>query len=331
MIEKLFHNIYRIEIPLTGSPLKSLNCYFIRGTARNMLIDTGVNNAECRNELSRAMQVIGFTMENTDLFITHAHPDHMGLVGYLSKDSTTVYTCSYCAEILTGKNTRHETGYNEFLLHSGLADYGVRTDERPGFFGGLLESEFHNIKHIHTVHTGDVLQVDAMDLHVIETSGHASEHLCLYEPNQKIMFSGDHILEKISPNTIIWDEPANTRDYLGEYLNNLDKVSGLAVDMVLPGHGNAFSSYSHRIKELREHHLKRLKNILNILGSRTMTGVEVAKEIRWQSRARLWDDLPDYQKVLAVAETVAHLVHLVYIGKASMKLDNDIYSYTRIS
>ncbi|NLI91445.1 MAG: MBL fold metallo-hydrolase [Peptococcaceae bacterium] len=91
MIKKLFDDIYRIKIPLPNNPLKATNSYFIRGRERNLLIDTGFNPSECQKAMEQAMQDIGFTMGETDLFITHAHGDHSGLTGYLAKPETKIY------------------------------------------------------------------------------------------------------------------------------------------------------------------------------------------------------------------------------------------------
>ncbi len=67
MIEQLRENIYRIEIPLPKNPLKALNSYFIRGRERNLLIDTGFNQDECRSAMDQAVQELEFSMENTDI------------------------------------------------------------------------------------------------------------------------------------------------------------------------------------------------------------------------------------------------------------------------
>ena len=55
MADKVFENIYQIEVPLPGSPLKSVNCYVIKDERRDLLIDTGMNRPECRAAIEHGL------------------------------------------------------------------------------------------------------------------------------------------------------------------------------------------------------------------------------------------------------------------------------------
>ena len=87
MTEQAYKNIYRIYVPLTGNPLKSLNSYLIKaeGTGKNLLIDTGFNCEECLEALLAGMAELGATAENTDVFLSHMHSDHCGNAAALQK------------------------------------------------------------------------------------------------------------------------------------------------------------------------------------------------------------------------------------------------------
>ena len=78
MAEKIRENLYRLEIPLVGNPLKTLNSYLITGE-RNLLIDTGFREEPCREAMMRELAVCGAEPEKTDIFLTHLHSDHTGL------------------------------------------------------------------------------------------------------------------------------------------------------------------------------------------------------------------------------------------------------------
>ncbi|MGI5882947.1 MAG: MBL fold metallo-hydrolase, partial [Dethiobacteria bacterium] len=90
-IEEILPAIFKIEVPLRGNPLKSINSYLIRGNGRDLIIDTGMNTKECLAELLSALHLLDVDLKKADLFITHLHVDHMGLVYCLAQDSSEVY------------------------------------------------------------------------------------------------------------------------------------------------------------------------------------------------------------------------------------------------
>lgn len=74
-------DIYRIEVPLPNNPLRYLNSYVVRGRDRFLVIDTGFNRPECREALFTGLDSLRVDLARTDLFLTHLHADHTGLVG----------------------------------------------------------------------------------------------------------------------------------------------------------------------------------------------------------------------------------------------------------
>ena len=78
MAEQLARDLWRLEIPLEGSPLKTLNSYFIRGE-RSLLIDTGFRWDSCRQAMERQLAELGADRDRMDIFVTHLHSDHVGL------------------------------------------------------------------------------------------------------------------------------------------------------------------------------------------------------------------------------------------------------------
>lgn len=79
MYTHIEENIYSIFVPLPGNPLKNLNAYLIKSeSGRNLLIDTGFRQDECRQALLAGLDELGVSMENTDIFLTHMHSDHTG-------------------------------------------------------------------------------------------------------------------------------------------------------------------------------------------------------------------------------------------------------------
>ena len=81
MPEEIFPGLYRLKIPLPESPLKFLNSYIIKGPDKNLLIDTGLNRKECLEAMQDGLAKLKVDLKKTDIFITHLHADHFGLVG----------------------------------------------------------------------------------------------------------------------------------------------------------------------------------------------------------------------------------------------------------
>ena len=77
MHEKILPDIWRIQIPLQGSPLKYLNSYLIKGHKRFLIIDTGMNRKECLDPMIESLERLEVDLKNTDFFITHFHSDHL--------------------------------------------------------------------------------------------------------------------------------------------------------------------------------------------------------------------------------------------------------------
>ena len=91
MIEQVLPDFYRIEIPLPNSPLKALNSYLIKGQGRFLIIDTGMNRDECMRSMISSLEKLEVDLRKTDFFITHMHADHLGLVGNLATETSTIY------------------------------------------------------------------------------------------------------------------------------------------------------------------------------------------------------------------------------------------------
>jgi glyoxylase-like metal-dependent hydrolase (beta-lactamase superfamily II) len=326
MIEQIRENLYRIEIPLPQNPLKALNSYFIRGTDRNILIDTGFNRDECRAAMDQAIKTLDISLENTDLFITHIHSDHSGLAGYLTRPGNKIYTGLYTKQGLCGSSNMANY-FEDLIKQSGLIEMGVTTDImiHPGYRYRSVP-----VSNLIAVQDDTVIRVGDFALQCINTTGHAPDHICLYDAKHKILFSGDHILGGITPNNTIWGVPWTIQvDYLGEYFKSLDIIDALDVELTLPGHRGILSDCHGRIKELKIHHDNRLDSILDILGTRSMTGAEVASEMEWDIDIKSWQQFPWAQKLFAAGEALSHLTHLVFKGIVDKCLKNGIVYYQK--
>ena len=91
MIEEIQPSLFRLEVPLPNSPLKFLNSYVVRSSARNLIIDTGLNRKECLDAMQGGLKQLDIDLAKTDFFITHLHADHFGLLSKLVTGTSQVF------------------------------------------------------------------------------------------------------------------------------------------------------------------------------------------------------------------------------------------------
>ena len=302
MIEEILPNLYRIEIPLPHNPLKALNSYVVRGSKQTLIIDTGWNQEECMNAMQAGLRELGVDISKTDFFITHFHADHLGLVSNLVTSTSTIYFNQQDADrVLSGiplddfVNFARLNGFPEDELQAALRSH-------PGLkYKSKIRLAFHILKENDTISIGDYL------FKCVQTPGHTWGHMCLYEPNMKIFVAGDHILSDITPTIQLWSDDWNP---LKEYLSSLDKVDAFDIELVLPGHRSVFRNCTERIQELKDHHQKRLDEIITILEKGSQNAFQVASQMNWEIVYDSWDLFPITQKWFAIGEAISHLKYL---------------------
>ena len=312
VIEELLPHLYRIEVPLPKNPLKALNSYLIKGQGRFLLIDTGMNRQECQSVMTSSLEKLDVDLEKTDFFITHLHADHLGLTGTLATDSSKVYFNQIEAKIANASREEMRQRWQKILevfVANGFPEAELKEAmaSHPGRrYSGSRRIDFSIVKE------GDLIEIGDYSFRCIETPGHSPGHLCLYEAAKKILVSGDHILFDITPNITFWREMENS---LKHYLVNLEKVYGLDVALVLPGHRSLMNNHRQRIKELQEHHRDRLDEVLSALKDGGKTVFQVAPYINWDIKCNSWEEFPPPQKWFAFGETLAHLRYLEAEGR----------------
>jgi glyoxylase-like metal-dependent hydrolase (beta-lactamase superfamily II) len=304
MIEEIVPNMYRIEIPLRGSPLKSLNSYIVKGGDRFLIIDTGFNREECLKEMNASLQHLAVDLKKTDFFITHLHVDHIGLVGDLAGEHSKVYFNEQEAQMINSLQDNWEYYWQKIVdvyVANGFAADGAQTSMKshPAHKDGLKRNIDFTV-----IRDGDVIDIGDFHFRCVATPGHSPGHTSLYEEDKKILVAGDHILFDITPNIAYWQQ---MEDALGQYLASLEKVNALDVKLVLTGHRRLVHDLHGRVKELHEHHSARLNEVLIALGDGEKNILEIAPHIKWDITAKTWEDFPPAQKWFAFGETMAHV------------------------
>ena len=322
MCKEILPNLFQLKIPLPESPLKYLNSYIIRDDNRSMIIDTGLNCQECLEAMTGGLRKTGIDLEKSDIFITHLHADHFGLVTKLATDSSRVYFSRPEKELMESWE-----GFDDMIAYAGrngFPENELRSvlDKHPAAKFGL-----DWVPEMKVLDDGDSIHVGDYHFKCIATPGHTMGHVCLYELNKKILVAGDHILIDITPNIQCWSD---TQNPLKHYLDSLDKVARLQVDLTLPGHRRLIRNHDARIAELKQHHANRLNEVLTILEGTSLNAFQIASRMTWEIKADSWDQFPVAQKWFATGEAISHLRYLEEDGKLAHRNNDKIKLYSLI-
>ncbi len=309
MIDEVFPMIFRTEIPLPQNPLKAINSYVIKGNGRFLIIDTGMNRQECLSVMESSLKELHVDLSRADFFITHIHADHLGLVSELRSESSRIYFNQPDNDVMQRPNHWEEMGAIAEMHGFPPEEIEAALSKHPG-----RRYPARGPLPFTLLHEGDRVEIGKYRFQCVETPGHTRGHLCLYEPKEKIFFSGDHILEDITPNISLWTE---NDDPLQQYLDSLDKIDAYDIGWVFPGHRRPFAHHRQRIAELKHHHDVRNQEVLSILRQGKKNAYQVASQMTWDIDCKNWEDFPIPQKWFASGEALAHLQYLQ--GKGRVK------------
>lgn len=309
--------IHWIRMPLPFA-LNHINLWLLEDDGAWTIVDTGLNSDTTKGLWQRllAERLNGLPVRR--MIVTHFHPDHAGLAGWLNQ-TTGARLWMTQAEWLHARMIQTDIGDaavaelvsfyrdagcgNDFLAHTkaqGIA-YAQRTSPMPRSYRRLRNA--------------DTLTINGDSWQIIVGTGHAPEHACLYCPARNLLISGDQVLPRISPNVGVypWEPEANP---LADFLASIDTLLGLPADtLVLPSHNEPFLGLHQRLRELATHHEERLEDLHTDL-DRPKTAMELAQSLFKRP-------LDEHQTGFAIAETIAHLHLLRARGLASRGQDGD--------
>ena len=294
--------IVQIRLPMAGNPMRHINGYLVREADGFTLIDCGWKTDDVLEALHAGLAEHGETLAAVKrIVVTHMHFDHYGLAGTLLR-----------------------AGVPDLLLHSKDWDFASRILSNPLEADRLSdiwlgrngldvvpsdeEAEHHRLNEL-TEPTRILNDGERVGrLLVVWTPGHTPGHICLVDTETGKMFTGDHVLDPVTPHVGFWaDHRGNP---LGDYIASLENVGRIGASGVLPAHGEPFPDLQRRVDQLLEHEATREKQIVEALGVGPSSAADIAGRLPWTRRNKSFADLGEFHQQFAVAETIAHLEHL---------------------
>lgn len=306
----------RLALPFR---LDHVNIYFLRDDDGWMIVDTGIANRETKRAWEDLLDGPMAGEKITGLIVTHHHPDHIGLAGWLCErleiplltSQTSYLSCNF---LYNSPDLMAASDYSRFYASHGMTDEIAALVSTQGhdYLRMLSEPPFTYRRLTH----GDRLTIGGRTFHVLSGDGHCPEQIMLYLPERKIFLAADQVIEKITPNvSVVAYEPDG--DPLGRFLKSLDMVKAEVSDdvLVLSGHRLPFRGLHHRVDELKSHHDMRLAMILDAAG----TAISAADVVPLLFQRKL----SPHEMSFAFSETLAHMNRLAHAGQAVWETDGE--------
>lgn len=306
-------SVLRMELPVNIPGLGHVNAYGLVDDTGVTVVDPGMPTPMSFVALRRRLSSVGIDPRRVHtVVVTHSHPDHFGGVRAVRRRSGAhmvahtsfrAWWDRHASDDLGERPTPdwyvHEEGQipwhspeDEPLLRRAVA---WAVERGRGIVGAPRPDR--------TVVDGEEILLGGRLWRVVHTPGHTLDHICLYDPADRLLISGDHVLPSITPHIAgVGSGP----DPLSDFMGSLDRVAALDVAKVLPAHGDPFVDVGERVAEIKRHHEDRLERLAAIVAE---IGPATVRDL---SR-RLFS--PARWGFIAESETFAHLEHLRRTGR----------------
>ena len=270
-----------------------------------VLIDTGAHVPGSLLQLERALDHAGSTLEDVQLVAcTHAHADHWGQAGPICNRAGCELWMhpnhSHAVEALSDPEgavaRRLEVARQSGVSEAVLRRYAGQIREPPSGVAELIEPDRDLV-------AGVEIATDLGTWTVYETPGHAPSHVCLFQPERRLLLSGDHLLGRIS----LYYDYGWTPDPVGEFGNSLDVVDRLGARLCLAGHGRPFVDVRRHLEGNRALVRERLGAVAAALSEKPRTAVEIVPEV-------YREPLTPVNAAWLLTQTLCYLRHLELAG-----------------
>ena len=275
--ERVFPGVFRLRLPLPWPGVPHGNAWAIRHGDRLVLVDSGYSSPDSMEHVERALEQCGHRVEDIELVVcTHAHSDHCGNAATIARRAgCEVWMHPDRAHMTLGTDDPEAARRRRFevALSSGVPREPLEAwmAERAELPSGIAEP----LEIARDLVPGVVVQTDLGPLEVVETPGHAPSHVCLHQPDRRILISGDHVLGRVS----LFFEHGFSPDPVGEYLASLDRVRSLEARLCLAGHARPFTDVQGHIDAHRAKTFESLARTHAAVGTGAATAYELTERL----------------------------------------------------
>jgi glyoxylase-like metal-dependent hydrolase (beta-lactamase superfamily II) len=314
--ERIIPGVWRLRLPCPWPGVPHGNAWAIQHGAGIVLFDTGMGGPGRLRMLDLALGGIGWGVEDISLLVcTHSHADHSGLAASIIEAAGCELWMNPRWDHIRLMADSPEAALErrlEVARQSGVPDAALERYREAR--AGQPSSEFDGTPAPdRPLVDGIEVETDLGAWRAYETPGHAPSHVCLHQPERRLLISGDHLLGR----TVLFFDYGHSPDPLGEYLASLDKIEPLAVDLCLAGHGKPFRDPAAKIAESRRQSEELLERVRAQLREGERTAFEIVESIVGRENLRSSTGGFMLQIVLAALD------HLAVRGEATKLADTD--------
>jgi len=317
-ITEVARGVLRLQLPIQFTGLGHVNTYALEDAEGFAVVDPGLPGEESWRALCRRLDAAGIPLARVHtVLVTHSHPDHFGGAGLLAEEAG--------ARIVASEHFRlwwrSDEGDEPELEPASPSVFERSTPWGGRVLGDLTDEQrermelmradalrwFRTPRVTHSLADADRISLAGRDWVAMHTPGHTFDHLCLFDPTDGVLLSGDHVLPSITPHISGLFEG----DPLARYVDSLDRVAAIeGVTTVLPAHGHPFRDLQGRVDAIKAHHEERLGTLRAISTELGWAGVVALSQRLFAPRS--WGSM-------AESETYAHLEHLRVGGLAERR------------
>jgi glyoxylase-like metal-dependent hydrolase (beta-lactamase superfamily II) len=282
------------------------NAWAVRAGDGFVLFDTGMHEPDSFQQLERALAMCDLRVEDVRLVVcTHAHSDHYGQAAAIVERTGCELWMHPNHQHLTRMAEDPEAVYArriEVARQSGVPEeplrrYASQLSSRGWGVSGVIEPDRDLLD-------GVTIGSDLGDWIAYETPGHAPSHVCLFQPERRLLISGDHLLGRIS----LYFDYGYTPDPVGEFLSSLDVVERLGARLCLAGHGRTFADVHAHIQGNRKLVAERLAGVLAAVSREPLSAFDVVPHV-------YGDELAQHNAQRLLSEVLGYLTHLQATGQ----------------